>query len=351
MLRRARFLLGMIDHRAHRRHQHRARIGPRGLDRVECAALDQRLDRATIHRALVDATAEVDEARERAAGFANRLAKRLARRVTRWGGRTRLDDRLDRRTAGAFDRAEAEANRLRVDRNESILRGVDIGWQKRDAVGNRVLVELTHLVGIVHRRRQVRGHERARMVDLKIRGLISDPCVRGGVRLVEAVAGELLHLVEELARTLLLHPALDGALDEDVALHRHLFGLLFAHGATQQVGAAETVAGDHLRDLHHLLLVAHDAVRFRKDRLEPRVQIFDALAAMLPCDVGRNQLHWSRPIHCVQRNQVLETRRLRLHAHVAHSARFELEDRIGTAFGENLVRRRIVERELVEIER
>jgi hypothetical protein len=52
------------------------------------------------------------------------------------------------------------------------------------------------------------------------------------------------------------------------ALLRHLLGLLLAHRAAQQVGAAERVAGEHLRDLHHLLLVQDDAVGRLQHRLE-----------------------------------------------------------------------------------
>ena len=45
------------------------------------------------------------------------------------------------------------------------------------------------------------------------------------------------------------------------ALLGHLLGLLLAHGAAQEVGAPERVAGQALRDLHHLLLVDEHPVR------------------------------------------------------------------------------------------
>jgi hypothetical protein len=54
---------------------------------------------------------------------------------------------------------------------------------------------------------------------------------------------------------------------ETVALRVHLRLDLLAHGAAQQVGFAERVAGQHLRDLHHLLLVDDDAVGLLQDRL------------------------------------------------------------------------------------
>ncbi len=80
------------------------------------------------------------------------------------------------------------------------------------------------------------------------------------MRLVEAVGGEGLHLVEDLAGELGPAALLGGAVEEAHALARHLLRLLLAHRAAQIVGVAERVAGEHLRDLHHLLLVDDDAV-------------------------------------------------------------------------------------------
>ena len=59
------------------------------------------------------------------------------------------------------------------------------------------------------------------------------------------------------------------------ALLRHLLGLLLAHRAAQQVGAAERVAGQHLRDLHHLFLVQDHAVGRREHRLQVGMQVVD----------------------------------------------------------------------------
>ena len=55
-------------------------------------------------------------------------------------------------------------------------------------------------------------------------------------------------------------PRCDRALDERLALGVHLGLDLLAHGAAQEIGAAQRVAGELLGDLHHLLLVDDDAV-------------------------------------------------------------------------------------------
>ena len=56
------------------------------------------------------------------------------------------------------------------------------------------------------------------------------------------------------------------------------------------------------------------------------------------------------PIQRVQRDQIIEALRLGLAENVAHARALELEDAVGRAVGENLVRLRIVERNRVEVE-
>jgi hypothetical protein len=58
-----------------------------------------------------------------------------------------------------------------------------------------------------------------------------------------------------------------------LALLGHLLGLLLAHRPPQQVGAAQRVAGQHLRDLHHLLLIEDHAVGRFEHRLQARMQV------------------------------------------------------------------------------
>ena len=67
--------------------------------------------------------------------------------------------------------------------------------------------------------------------------------------------------------------ALDRAGDEALALLVHLGADLLAHRPAQQVGLAERVPGDLLRDGHDLLLVHDQAVGLPQDRLQrlPRI--------------------------------------------------------------------------------
>ena len=88
------------------------------------------------------------------------------------------------------------------------------------------------------------------------------------MRLVEAVVGELRAGIEDRHRIGVRDVVRDCAGDEALALLLHLRADLLAHGAAQQIGLAEAVAGEIARDLHHLLLVGDDAVGVLQDRLE-----------------------------------------------------------------------------------
>ena len=109
---------------------------------------------------------------------------------------------------------------------------------------------------------------------------------------VEAVAGEFFEQVEDLV-------GLGGGdvvglratLDEGLALLLHFLDLFLAHRAAQQVRAAERVAGQHLRGLHDLLLVNHDAVGLAADRLQQRMFVFNLHLAVAALDEFRDEFH------------------------------------------------------------
>jgi len=141
---------------------------------------------------------------------------------------------------------------------------------------------------------------------LQPRGLIADQRVGRGVRLVEAVAGEFFHQVEDGVGLGFLDAIGGRAGQESGALPGHLLDVLLAHRAAQQVGGAQRVAADDLRHLHDLLLVDHDAVGLAQDRLDARVGIAHLLAAVLARDEAGDQVHRPGPVQRAQRDDVLE---------------------------------------------
>ncbi len=99
--------------------------------------------------------------------------------------------------------------------------------------------------------------------------------------LVEAVIGEFGEQVENLVGLGLGQPVVDRAVHEAVALRVHLRLDLLAHRAAQKVGLAERIAGQDLRDLHHLFLIDDDAERLLQDRLDLRMDIVGLFLAEL----------------------------------------------------------------------
>ncbi len=246
------------------------------------------------------------------------------------------DDALDRPLAHALDRAKAVDHRpFGIDR-KLVIAVVYKGPLDLEPHLLALFDQGHHLVGVVHVGREHRGHELGRVVGFEPQGLVGDQGVGGGVGFVETVAGKLLHQVEDLHRQL----AVDAVLLRPLGKHRpllgHLLRLLLAHGAAQQVGAAERVAGQHLGDLHHLLLVEDDAVGGLEDRLERfvlvlGVRVGDLLPPVLAVDevVHHARLQGPRAEQRHQRDDVFKTVGLQAGNEVLHAARFELEHRGG----------------------
>ena len=159
-----------------------------------------------------------------------------------------------------------------------------------------------------------------------IGGLIGDERIGGGVTLVEAVVGEPLEQLEDRLGLRAVDAALDAAVDEAAALLLHFAADLLSHGAPQQVGFAERVAGQELRRLHHLLLVDDDAEGLAQDRLELGMDVVRLLHAVLARAIGRDIRHRTRPVERDQRDDVLETVRPHVEQRAPHALTFQLED-------------------------
>ena len=207
---------------------------------------------------------------------------------------------------------------------------------------------LTTFDGVPRFRSQQRRHEIDREMRLQICRHERQESIRGRVRLVEAVARELLHQVEDLLDLLLREPARQRSLDKALALLGHLLELLLAHRAAQQVGIAQRVARQAVRDLHHLLLVDDHAVRLFEQLLQLRQIVLHGAPSPLALDevVHHAALDRARPVQRVQCGQVFQTARLVAPQNIAHARRFELEHAAGESLAEDLVGVLVVERQI-----
>ena len=306
------------------------------VDRIECAGRTQRLELPFVEQTRIDALCHIAQRREPPLGVP-------------------LGDQfLHRPLADALQRGERVANGVavlvRLDREIGLAR-VDVGGQARHAQPAHVIDEHAQLVGQRHVEAHRRGVEFGRVMCLQPRGLIGEQRIGRRVALVEAVARELVDQVEQLVglgrRDVVM---LLAAGDEDRALLVHLRLDLLAHRAAQQVGAAERVAGQDLRGLHHLFLIDEDAVGLGQDAFEQRMRIFDRLGALLAAAEARDIVHRARAVERDERDDVAEIGRPHRRQRAPHPFRFELEHADRVAALEQLEHAGIVHRQRAEID-
>ncbi len=221
---------------------------------------------------------------------------------------TRVHNRRDRRFACALDRAQPVADLPVTHRHEAVITQIDIGRQHLKMIRKTILVENMHLVGVVHFRRQGSGHECRRVMRLEISRLVCHHGIRRGMRFVETVFRKFFHQPEELLRLPGPDPVLHRAQDKNTAVLGHFVRLLLAHRATQQIGRAQTVAAQHLGDLHDLFLVHDHAVSRFKHRFELGMKVFRSFHAVLALDeiVHHARLQRPRAVQRHQRDQVFK---------------------------------------------
>ena len=245
-------LFGGLDRLFHGGEQHRAVAVDIGLvslrfimeiraEPVECAAANQAIEGALVDALEVNPGTEVEQILERPV---------LAR----------LGDGFHRAFAHALDRAEAIDDAAFVVHRELELRGVHVRRVEAQFHGAHFLDQGHDLVGVVHIRREYRGHERRRIVGFQPGGLVRHQAVGGGVGFVETITGEFLHQVENVTRQVGVDIVSRTALNETATLLGHFLGLFLTHGATQHVRTTKGIASHHLGNLHHLFLIQDDAV-------------------------------------------------------------------------------------------
>ena len=203
-------------------------------------------------------------------------------------------------------------------------------------------------VGIAEIERHGGGEEGHGVVRLEPGGVIADQGIGGGVGFVEAVFGEALHEVEDLAGRGGGHALAGGTLDEGGALALHFLHVFFAHGAAQQVGAAEGEAGHDLGDLHHLFLIDHDAIGLGQDGVDGGVRAGPGLA-MLAGAIGGDIGHGAGAVERDGGDEVFQPIGPHRAQAVAHALAFELEHPGGVASGQHGVGFGVVEGDFGEV--
>ena len=297
-----------------------------GAERVHGAALDEAFEDALVEEAGFDALAEIVERFEFAlaeTGFANGLGGVFA---------------------DVLDGGHAEADGI-ADGSEEEIALVDVGRKDGNAHAARFVDVLDLLFGVAGFGGEERGHKFDGIVRFELGGLIGEKRVGAGVRLVEAVAGEFFHQIENADGFLVGNFIFLAAGKELGALGGHFFFFLLAHGAAENVGFAEGEAGQAIGDLHDLFLIEDDAVGFFENVLELGKFVGDFGFAVLAIDeiVDHAALNGAGAVKGVERGEIFDASGLIAAKDVAHAVGFKLEDGSGVAAGEKLVGGLVVE--------
>ena len=208
---------------------------------------------------------------------------------------------------------------------------------------------MLELVGVVQFRRHGRRHKFGGVVGLEPCGLVGNQGVGGGVGFVETVAGEFFHVVEDFVGFFARNALFCRTFGKDFAVFHHFFGFFLTHGATQQVRAAERVAADNLRRLHHLFLIHHNAVGRRKDAFEQRMDVLEFLSLHTRDEVG-NVVHRTRAVERHEGDKFFKLGRMRRFQHFFHAGRLELEYGGGVRIAEDLVGSLVIKWNLADID-
>ena len=103
--------------------------------------------------------------------------------------------------------------------------------------------------------------------------------------LVECITRKFFHQIENFVGQIRGNVAFPGALQKLLSHLGHFFGFLLTHGTPEQICLAKGETGQHLRNLHHLLLIQDDAVRALQHSVQRGMGKADRLFAMFAVDV------------------------------------------------------------------
>src|SRR3984893_4980143 len=164
---------------------------------VECAGLGEALELPAVEALDIEAAGKIGQILEAATSSA--LGDELAHRLPAhplYRGECIADRGLPPTLPSPVD-GGGRGGGFGLD-GKRHLGAIDVGRQKADAEPVELQTEDIELVGVAEVEGHQSGEELDRVIGLQIGRLIGEERIGGGMRLVEAVAGEFCHLVENL---------------------------------------------------------------------------------------------------------------------------------------------------------
>ena len=139
--------------------------------------------------------------------------------------------------------------------------------------------------------------------------------------------------------------------DELLPLRFHLRGNLLAHGFPERVCFKPGKSGKVDGDEKHVVLIRHDAIGTVEYLLESRVEIAHQLRVFLALDIRGYGFHRTRPVERDHGIDVVDRGRPELLQKSRHAGTVQLERPFGFAARKHLERLRIVERNVLDVDR
>ena len=226
---------------------------------------------------------------------------------------------------------------------------IDAGAAGYDIALGGILLEAVELFGAFKVQSHGSGNKGDRIIGFQPRRLIGDQRIGGCVRFVEAITGKAVNLVENLCRLIALHVKFNCTVDEARLLGIHFGFDLLTHGTAQQVGLAQRITRERLRDLHHLLLINHHPISLFKNGLQAVMHIIGFFFTLLAIDITRNIVHWPGAIQRHQRDNIFKLIRLHFTQHVTHARAFKLENANRIAAPQKLISLFVIKRQIIDV--
>ncbi|MPM61893.1 hypothetical protein SDC9_108757 [bioreactor metagenome] len=253
------------------------------------------------------------------------------------------DDFLDKIASEAFDPAQAELDRLLLQRKFPIA-CIDVRIGNGDVAPLQFDEIFLHLIRVLVDGIQQSSEKRFRVMRLHVGKLVGYERISDRVRTVETVIGEPLDVIIHLLGRLL-----------GIALPQRPFNkvfsffidsrlLFFAYRSSEDVRFPQAEASHFGRHLHNLFLINHHPVGHLKDGFQIWMEIIDCGQSFFPRNEEVDLFHRTRSIKRIDGGDIFDRFRPEFSQHILYAGGFELEYPIRIRSSEYIERPIIIHR-------
>ena len=209
---------------------------------------------------------------------------------------------------------------------------------------------------------QQRSEIFAGVVRFQICGTVGCICVSGRMAFVEGICRKRGHGIENFGCDLFGNTCGDRTVtdlvavlvlfteDESMAFIFHFLRLLFGHGTADDVRSSVRKSRDITADVHDLLLIQDASGGFVQYLFELGCAVADLFGVCTVFKEFRDRIHRTGTVDGDGEDNILQTEGAHGGEHFSHTARFELENAVGSARGDQFIGLFIIKGYAAEIE-